>query len=836
MRESNGRLESLENGVLLGWVYTAEVAHYSIKISGVTVDIRDLKLRKDVLKAGYGDGICGFELDLRALLKANDISGLTEISLYADETLLNNTHFSIPSSKDINLNCYFDLENNHQLIAHKIRAPNRFSWHLDTYPFPNDYSGATKYTRLWIDSKQESDMLLTLTIKLDKKLIKQSSEVSEFLELNLLARASNYSEAVVKVENARKEVIIQEPINFLPRWELTKILFDHATFNAAVLNKYELKIVIPNDSTKFYDFAMIKIAEKPYVFDAESEINSELQQPIAKNLILNGDLVDWSNGFNFTRLRRGGEIADFWYFEASKQNIGNIRFFAQPVKAIDTGLESQKPNVGLRAITSDLEGYARIVIGLSATKIKSSNYQLRINVCALGSNKKLLIPRISILGRDHTKDHYICDIARKVYVESEQELVFSLDKVKAEKIISGTVSYPVIVLTIDLGSNIDLLFSSVSLMAVKDTTNNVTDSEEPSKDTTVTSKIVFEDESINRQLSILKGLQPWTEIVDVKDIVANEGNKSGGLTKQASNFFHNINSYKVTRPHRNYPSVDIVIPIYNAHEDVALCLRSLIEKTDVPYQLFLVNDESDTETSEMLCAFAQQFPHVTVLHNEKNIGYTKSVNKGVSKCNADWVVILNSDTIVSQRWLSKLMNCALSSGDKVGMVGPMSNAASWQSVPEIFDSNGGWNLNPLPIGMTIDLMADLVEDSSISEYPEVKVINGFCQLINMDMLTDIGCLDEVAFPQGYGEENDMCARAVKGGYKLVIADDTYVFHAKSKSFGHETRKTLSKQGSAALKGKHPDVDWKILTEEIRDHFALVQLRSNLIEKLNSASF
>lgn len=101
----------------------------------------------------------------------------------------------------------------------------------------------------------------------------------------------------------------------------------------------------------------------------------------------------------------------------------------------------------------------------------------------------------------------------------------------------------------------------------------------------------------------------------------------------------------------------------------------------------------------------------------------------------------------------------------------------------------------------------------------------------MNLLDEIGLLDEIAFPVGYGEENDMCARAVKAGYTLMIADDTYVFHAKSKSFGHEKRKVLAKQGSIALKQKHPDVDWGKVTKLIFENENLVTLREQLAEHL-----
>ena len=82
-----------------------------------------------------------------------------------------------------------------------------------------------------------------------------------------------------------------------------------------------------------------------------------------------------------------------------------------------------------------------------------------------------------------------------------------------------------------------------------------------------------------------------------------------------------------------------------------------------------------------------------------------------------------------------------------------------------------------------------------------------------------------------GADELQSARAVKAGYTLMIADDTYVFHAKSKSFGHEKRKVLAKQGSIALKQKHPDVDWGKVTKLIFENENLVTLREQLAEHL-----
>ncbi|TAF38017.1 MAG: hypothetical protein EAZ66_06725 [Alphaproteobacteria bacterium] len=106
-------------------------------------------------------------------------------------------------------------------------------------------------------------------------------------------------------------------------------------------------------------------------------------------------------------------------------------------------------------------------------------------------------------------------------------------------------------------------------------------------------------------------------------------------------------------------------------------------------------------------------------------------------------------------------------------------------------------------------------------------------MIKRAVLEAIGWLDEESFPYGYGEENDFSIRARKAGFKLAIADNAYVYHSKSKSFGHERRQELSKQGSTAFKQKHPDINVKALTEEIKNNQTLDRLRLKLREHIIS---
>lgn len=246
--------------------------------------------------------------------------------------------------------------------------------------------------------------------------------------------------------------------------------------------------------------------------------------------------------------------------------------------------------------------------------------------------------------------------------------------------------------------------------------------------------------------------------------------------------------------------VDIVICVHNALTDLQRCLASVVEQTAQPYTLILVDDGSDEPTRSYLAEFACAHPATTLLRNETANGYTRAANLGIRQSRADFVLLLNSDTVVTPRWLDQMIACA-ESDPKIGIVGPLSNTASWQSVPEIA-LGADWAENPLPAGMDLNEWATQLSASSARLYPSMPLLNGFCLLIRRTLIDEIGLFDEETFDAGYGEENDYALRARAAGWKLALADDTYIYHAQSRSYSHERRKQLSLQASSALAAKH----------------------------------
>ena len=295
---------------------------------------------------------------------------------------------------------------------------------------------------------------------------------------------------------------------------------------------------------------------------------------------------------------------------------------------------------------------------------------------------------------------------------------------------------------------------------------------------------------------------------------------------------HGMHENRSATPHVLTPAqlstrVDVVVTVFNALEDVRHCLASIDARRDgCDVRVIVVNDGSGPETTEWVRGFCNDHAGFEVIEHDGNRGYTRAVNTGLRASRAPYVVTLNSDTIVTAGWLKGLLRC-MASAPRIGIAGPLSNAASWQNVPELVDANGSFAVNQLPAGTTPEDMARVVAVASRREYPRVPFINGFCFMVRREVIDAIGYMDEAAFPVGYGEENDFCIRAGEAGFQLAVADDAYVFHAKSKTFGHERRAELSRRGSQALKLKHTPAKFDALVAKVKDTTRLDEVRQRI---------
>lgn len=269
------------------------------------------------------------------------------------------------------------------------------------------------------------------------------------------------------------------------------------------------------------------------------------------------------------------------------------------------------------------------------------------------------------------------------------------------------------------------------------------------------------------------------------------------------------------------PRVAIIVPVFNAIDDVKRCLESVLASSYHNYNLIIADDASDNSTQRWLESFSNKHDRIVLLRSQTNRGYTININHAIKHCTGyDYIILLNSDTIVSGDWIQKLLQ-RFADDKYVGIAGPLSNKAGWQSFPLLRDEN------QIPNGMSLKQINQILEASNRNDLcPEVDIVNGFCICISNNVFDEIGLFDEISFPLGYGEEDDFCMRARFAGFKNVITLDTYVFHAKSKSMGHEKRLALATKGRTILDKRYQESHYRELTDSIGNNPIINVARSD----------
>lgn len=235
--------------------------------------------------------------------------------------------------------------------------------------------------------------------------------------------------------------------------------------------------------------------------------------------------------------------------------------------------------------------------------------------------------------------------------------------------------------------------------------------------------------------------------------------------------------------------IDIIVPIYRGLDQTRRCIESVLSSTSkVAFRLILINDDSpEIEVSNYLREL-RSLPGVMLIENAENLGFTATVNLGMSLSTANDVVLLNSDTEVANDWLDRLLvhaHCA----SRVGTVTPFSSNATICNYPTLA------GMKVLPDAETTQSLDAAFAVANRGRHIEIPTAVGFCMYIRRDCLDEVGLFDVETFGKGYGEENDFCLRASALGWKHLLAADTFVFHEGEVSFqaGSNPRKERASQ-------------------------------------------
>jgi len=224
--------------------------------------------------------------------------------------------------------------------------------------------------------------------------------------------------------------------------------------------------------------------------------------------------------------------------------------------------------------------------------------------------------------------------------------------------------------------------------------------------------------------------------------------------------------------------VVIVIVNWNSCSDTVECLESLLKISYSNYSITVVDNNSKDDSFEKLKAWSRAKKNISIIKTKENLGFAGGSNIGMRRAmesGADYVLLLNNDTLVSEEFLSQLVDTA-ESHEISNIIGAKilhyPDKRVWYASGAISWLRGGGH-HPRK-GRP---------DSAVkTDKPfNVSFITGCLMLIRRDVIEKIGFLDETYFL--YNEDSDYCCRASAAGVEMFVNPRSLIFHKENSTAG-----------------------------------------------------
>ena len=217
----------------------------------------------------------------------------------------------------------------------------------------------------------------------------------------------------------------------------------------------------------------------------------------------------------------------------------------------------------------------------------------------------------------------------------------------------------------------------------------------------------------------------------------------------------------------NEPRVEIVLLNWNGYEDTVECVESLKKITYKNWGMIIVDNASSGIDTKMLI----QVRNAHLIINDKNLGFPGGCNVGMRyamKKGADYIMLLNNDTIVAPDFLSKLVTTA----EACKGVGIVASAIYYNKEPKKLQYIGG-KINWL-LGINNTYLCDEIDAGQYRQTIEQDYVPGTSCIIKREVIEKVGYLDEKYFFAI--EEFDYCTRIKRAGYKVVLQPASMIWH------------------------------------------------------------
>ncbi|MDF2802139.1 MAG: glycosyl transferase [Anaerocolumna sp.] len=243
----------------------------------------------------------------------------------------------------------------------------------------------------------------------------------------------------------------------------------------------------------------------------------------------------------------------------------------------------------------------------------------------------------------------------------------------------------------------------------------------------------------------------------------------------------------------------IVILSFNQFEFTKNCLESIRSYTEVPYEIIIVDNNSNQETID----FLEQQTDILLIRNLTNKGFASGCNQGIKSASGDYILLLNNDTVVTPNYLSNMIK-VLESESKATIVGPYTN-----------NTIGKQKLNIELDYSNKDAIIEYGAKIADNKYNPIMTprLIGFCMLLRKDLIGKENLFDE-AFKIGNYEDDDLCIRTLLNGNKMYICNNSFVYHYKRGSFDRNKMnfEDISLHNKLVLEEKWDNINWNHYAE------------------------
>jgi len=207
----------------------------------------------------------------------------------------------------------------------------------------------------------------------------------------------------------------------------------------------------------------------------------------------------------------------------------------------------------------------------------------------------------------------------------------------------------------------------------------------------------------------------------------------------------------------------IIIVTYNGVKWLSKCLNSCI-----PYSVVLVDNNSNDDTIKFV---SKNFPKVTILKQNKNLGFGAANNIGISYAlnnDAAYIFLLNQDAYLESKTIEDLIEIHKQNTD-FGILSPIHLNGNGKKLEYDFSKY---------LSVNKELLYDAIKNSFTKQSYDVPFVNAAAWLIPKTTFEKVGGFDPIFFH--YGEDDNYCQRILFHNLRIGIIPKTYIFHDREK--------------------------------------------------------